>query len=186
MQSSNRSLSIALSAEAQIWKRFIDIGVFDDSYPHRLNACFNLLSSNNNYFSLKDLVQKGHLIFSYLSLNVEHGENNNFTGMDLFKSFDRSGGGQVTIEDFIVGIIEKLNALKNNKSLLENIADEVLSVECRCAELTNMLEKGSINGDNFPMFTSNLKALSYSIRTQIRQLKTKENMAAISTIDFIK
>ena len=96
------------------WKAMIDMGLFDDCFPQRVNASFRYLTQDSEdkfHFSLKDLADKGPFVFSYLSIKDQ--SNSQFALMDVFRShFDRSACGQVDIENFAIGIIEKLVQLK--------------------------------------------------------------------------
>jgi hypothetical protein len=134
-----------MSAETILWKQLMDNGVFDDYYPQRLNACFHYLccfsdltnneeknhQNSKTSFSLKDLIQKGSFVFSYLSVDVGD-KDSSFAIMDIFRSFDRSGRGTVFLEEFVLGILERLNLVRKDYSLLESIAEDLLSVESRC------------------------------------------------------
>jgi hypothetical protein len=105
--------------------------------------------------------------------------------MDLFRLFDRSGRGHVFIEDFALGIIEKIHKLRDDSELLMKIADSLLSAESRCIELATLLEKGS-STEPFTKFNIHLKAHAYPIRIQIRAAKTKENLAAMDSKSLLK
>ena len=98
------------------WKALIDVGVFDDCFPQRVNASFHYLAHATNdesYFYLKDLVDKGAFVLSYLSIDSSKQENVNFAMMDLFRSFfDRSACGFVDIVNFVLGVIDKLMLLR--------------------------------------------------------------------------
>ncbi len=200
----------------KMWRQMMDIGLFDESYPQRLNACFHYLcfhedgkssggsssgngamspfasfssgvgssSSGNGHltFTLKDLITKGSYIFTYLSIDVER--DSSFATMDTFRLFDRSGRGTVHLEEFAIGIIEKLNLLRKDIDLLTIIANDLLEVESRCTELATLLEKGIPNGPQtikFKKYDSNLKALSHLIRSQIRAIKYHDNLSALDT-----
>lgn len=111
-------------------------------------------------------MQKGFFVFSYLSLDIEH--ESTFAIMDIFRTFDRSGSGAVTIEEFVIGMVEKLFALYKNVVLLEYIANEVLAIENRASELAARLEKEAISSEKLVQFRSHLKALLYLIRDKLR------------------
>jgi hypothetical protein len=221
----------------KMWRQMMDIGLFDESYPQRLNACFHYLclqestgsssTGGNNggmaspftsfsmigsstttghlTFTLKDLITKGSYIFSYLSIDVER--DSSFATMDTFRLFDRSGRGNVHLEEFALGIIEKLHHLRRDQSLLLEIANDLLGVESRCTELATLLEKGSGSSlglglglslslsatqsqsqshpqplqQKFKKYDANLKALSHLIRSQIRAIKYHDNLSALDT-----
>lgn len=47
-------MSFSSESEHALWKRLIDMGIFDDFYPLRLNACFRYLDvEKTQSFSLK-------------------------------------------------------------------------------------------------------------------------------------
>lgn len=104
------------SFSGTIWLQLMESGAFDDHYPQRLNACFHYLSENAASFAIKvspsrllhcadsclqDLAQKAAFVFSYLSLDVDAGSQNGV--MDVFGLFNRSGNGNITLEDFLIG-----------------------------------------------------------------------------------
>ena len=111
-------------------------------------------------------MQKGVFIFSYLSLDIEH--ESTFAIMDIFRTFDRSGSGSVSIEEFAIGMIEKLHGLHKNSSLLSSIAEEVLAVENRSSELAARLEKEAIASDKLIQFRKHLRSLLYLFRDRVR------------------
>jgi hypothetical protein len=82
--------------------------------------------------------------------------------------FDRSGSGFVNVDEFVIGMIEKLFSLYSNTVLLHAIATEVLSFENRSAELAVRLEKESATSDKLQLFRVNLKSLLYIIRDKLR------------------
>ena len=98
------------------WKNLIDLGVFDECFPQRINASFRYLtqnSANESFFLLKHLIDKGDFVVEYLSIGAHGSKNRNFMYMDLFRSyFDRSACGYVDIDNFVLGIIDKLLELK--------------------------------------------------------------------------
>lgn len=166
------------SSHHMIWKKLIELALFDDSYPQRINASFHFLcpDAEVNTFTLKDLIHRGSSILLFLNLDVD--KDSNFAVMDLFRLFDRSGRGHVVMEDFVLGVVEKLHALMEDTDTLQSIATSMLLAESRCIELATLLEKGS-NAEQFHKFNIHLKAHSHPIRTRIRALKTKENMSAL-------
>ena len=111
-------------------------------------------------------MQKGVFVFNYLSLDIEH--ESTFAIMDIFRTFDRSGSGAVTIEDFAIGMMEKLYALHKNVALLEAIAVDVLAVENRSAELAARLDKETASSDKLIQFRIHLRSLLYLIRDRLR------------------
>jgi hypothetical protein len=111
-------------------------------------------------------MQKGVFVFSYLSLDIEH--ESTFAIMDIFRTFDRSGSGAVNIEEFVIGMIEKLYALYKNTVLLESIAEEVLSIENRSSELAARLDKDASASDKLVQFRIHLRSLLYLIRDRLR------------------
>jgi hypothetical protein len=185
-----------VSVENTLWKQLMDNGVFDDYYPQRLNACFHYLccssditsneeKSNKTSFSLKDLIQKGSFVFSYLSVDVGD-KDSSFAIMDIFRSFDRSGRGSVFLEEFVLGILERLNVVRKDYSLLESIAEDLLSVESRCTELATLLEKGNTTSSKFFKFNLNLKSISNIIKIYIRNSKSQEHLSALDLPSLIK
>jgi hypothetical protein len=111
-------------------------------------------------------MQKGVFVFSYLSLDIEH--ESTFAIMDIFRTFDRSGSGAVNIEEFVIGMVEKLYALYKNVALLESIAEEVLSIENRSSELAARLDKDASASDKLVQFRIHLRSLLYLIRDRLR------------------
>jgi hypothetical protein len=68
--------------ESELWQRMIELGLFDDAYPQRLNACFHYLSaseapapsSSTSSSSLsidQSAANKGHENFS-LKVSLTH------------------------------------------------------------------------------------------------------------------
>ena len=117
----------------------------------------------------QDLIQKGYFVFSYLSIDVE--QDSNFAVMDLFRLFDRSGRGTVNIEEFVVGVVEKLLRLKRNSSLISSVVDELLSIETRPLELASKLDK--LMFEKLPVFRSSFKAFAYVVKARLKQLPMK-------------
>ena len=111
-------------------------------------------------------MQKGLFVFSYLGLDIE--QESTFAIMDIFRTFDRSGSGSVNIEEFAIGMIEKLYSLYKNTELLRRIADEVLAIENRSSELAARLDKEAVASDKLSQFRSHLKAVLYLIRDKLR------------------
>jgi hypothetical protein len=122
--------------------------------------------------------------------------------MDAFRQFDRSGRGSVFLEEFVLGVLDRLLAIKQNGKLLESIAEDLLSVESRCIELAALIEKiAGSNGANptitahnipnnasnsttahnnrFRRFTNNLKCIASIIRSNIRASKLQEHLSAL-------
>lgn len=132
------------SVGSETWGKLIGQNIFDDYYPHRINACFRYLDEDEQgVFSLKDLIQRGPFVFNYLCIDVE--EDSSFAIMDIFRSFDRSGRGNVNIEEFVIGIMDKIISLKENSELLEDIAQELIAVSPLVPELLAKLDKGFQN-----------------------------------------
>eukprot|EP01033_Poteriospumella_lacustris_P011781 gene11781-8391_t len=161
------------------------MGLFEESYSQCINASFQFLcpDGDSNCFSLKDLIHRGTSILTFLNLDVD--KDSNFAVMDLFRLFDRSGRGNVFLEDFVLGIIEKVNTLHEDLETLQKIADHMLQVESRCTELATLLEKGS-SSDHFAKFNLHLKAHSHPIRTQIRSVKTAHNLSALDRDTLVR
>lgn len=131
------------------------------------------------------MIQKGPYIFTYLSIDVD--KDSSFAIMDIFRAFDRSGRGSVFLEEFVLGILERLNAIKKNTELLENIADDLLSIESRCTELATLLEKERTNNSNkFTNYNRNLKSLSNIIRPYIRSSKATQYLSALDVPGLIR
>lgn len=180
----------------------MDSGLFDDSYSLRVSASFNFLASDANglSFTLKvrlltllfnksnliafvqDIINKGNIILTYLSLDVD--KDSNFAVMDLFRIFDRSGKGHVVIEDFALGVIEKLHQLRDDYATLDAIAERLLAAESRCTELATLIEKGS-SSEHFAKFNLHLKAFALPIRAQIRLLKARDNLSALDLASLV-
>eukprot|EP01033_Poteriospumella_lacustris_P019171 gene19171-13847_t len=76
------------SSHHAMWKKLIDMGLFDESYSQRINASFQFLcpDGDSNCFSLKDLIHRGTSILTFLNLDVD--KDSNFAVMDLFRLFD--------------------------------------------------------------------------------------------------
>lgn len=160
---------IKSSGAAASWLQLMETGVFDDCYPHRLNACFHYLSEDQLTFTLKDFIQKAAYVFSYLSFDAD--KDSNFAAIDIFRNFDRSGTGNISLEDFLLGAIEHLYKVRRNASLLGDIADALLSIESRAIELSTLLEKGNNKNMKFAKFNSNLGAIASIIRADIKACK---------------
>mgnify|MGYP003386264104 CR=1 FL=1 len=53
------------------WKRIIELNLAQ-CYPQRLNAAFEYLNTNGTgEFTLKDITDKGKIVFSYLCLDLD-------------------------------------------------------------------------------------------------------------------
>ena len=74
----------------------------------------------------------------------------------------------VTIEEFVIGIMEKIKILRDNNKLLENIADELLSIESGWNELLNKLEKDSKYFEKCLKFKRNFKAFMNSLKFKLK------------------
>ncbi len=109
-------------------------------------------------------------MFSFLSINVE--QDSSFAVMDLFRLFDRSGRGNVFIEEFVAGVIEKLSLLHANLGLINAISDELIQIDTRPMELAIKLDKAIHNNtDKQPMlllFRANFKAMLYSLNASLK------------------
>jgi hypothetical protein len=132
---------------------------------------------------LKDLIQHGPYVFTYLSVDVE--KDSSFAMMEVFRTFDRSGRGNVFLEEFVLGILDRLNNIRKNADLLEAISEDLLSIESRSTELTTLLEKGNNNSPKFAKFNANLRSLSAIIRKYIRSSKT-EHLSALDSLGLIR
>lgn len=123
----------------------------------------------------------------FLSIDVE---DNEFAVMDLYRLFDRSGRGTVNVNDFVLGVIQKLHSSVNEVQLLESIAAELLSIESRGLELAALLEKVSNNGNhpfaNISKFRKNLKAFSSYICNAVRDLPDLENLSALDIQSLVQ
>lgn len=93
--------------------------------------------------------------------------------MDLFRLFDRSGRGAVNIEEFVLGVVEKMAQLRKNTSTISSVVDELLNVETRPTELASKLEK--MHYEKLPAFRANFRAISYIVRSKLKQLPMKTN-----------
>jgi hypothetical protein len=105
--------------------------------------------------------------------------------MEVFRTFDRSGRGNVFLEEFVLGILDRLNNIRKNADLLEAISEDLLSIESRSTELTTLLEKGNNNSPKFAKFNANLRSLSAIIRKYIRSSKT-EHLSALDSLGLIR
>lgn len=110
-----------------------------------------------------------------MSIDIE--QDSSFAVMDLFRLFDRSGRGTVNIEEFVLGVVEKLAQLKKNSSVIANVVEELLNVEARPTELASKLEK--MHYEKLPVFRANFRAIAYVIRTKLKQLPMKTHDHAI-------
>jgi hypothetical protein len=129
-------------------------------------------------------MQKGVFVFSYLSLDIDH--ESTFAIMDIFRTFDRSGSGAVNIEEFVIGMIEKLYALNKNITLLTTIAEEVLGIENRSAELAARIDKETTSSDKLHLFRLHLRSLLYMIRDRLRNPPRSTGYAVnLSALDLV-
>lgn len=111
----------------QSWKRLISTGIFDNNYAQRVNASFQLLNADNlGYFTLRDFTERGKFVFSFLSINSVSASDTSFAIMDVFRKFDKNGTGKIFLEDFVVGIVEKLLLCHVNENILDSIAVELI------------------------------------------------------------
>jgi hypothetical protein len=103
-------------------ERLMSSGLID-GYGQRVQVSFDylVLDDSRNVFTLKDLAERGKLVFSFLSIP---GHDNSFAIMDSFRQFDR-GGGAVSLQDFGAGVVERLYQFYHNNSLLKSIAREL-------------------------------------------------------------
>ena len=107
--------------------------------------------------------------------------------MDIFRAFDRSGRGSVFLEEFVLGVLERLNSIKKDTALLESIAEDLLSIESRCTELAALLEKErSNNSSKFSKYNRNLKSLSNIIRSYIRSSKSTQYLSAMDVPSLVR
>ncbi len=125
-------------------------------------------------------MQNRDYIFTFLSIDVP----DSFLTMDLFRLFDRSGRGTINIEDFVMGIVEKLRLLKKDSGVLGDIAEELLTIDTRPGELANKLEKATPSLERLSSFRVNFKALSYALRSHLTSIgkKSSEQQPAITIL----
>lgn len=115
------------------------------------------------------MIQKGNYVFSYLGLDIPR--DSTFVLMDIYRIFDKDGNGDVSIEEFVRGMVEKLFSLSSDETLLESIAEEMLGAENRSSELAARLDKDvlwSHSSDKFALFKRHLKAFNNYIRERLR------------------
>lgn len=114
-------------------------------------------------------------MLSVLSIEIEH--DSNFAVMDIFRCFDRTGRGSVYMLEFVLGVIDKIRALRKNL-VLEDIADELLKLEAVPSELANKLEKGifSAGGNKLSAsFNTHMKAFSVYVRGILRSMSARSS-----------
>lgn len=105
--------------------------------------------------------------------------------MDLFRLFDRSGRGTVYIEEFVTGLVEKLNSLQTNTELISSIVDELLALETRPGELANKLEKLNQNFEKLPVFRVNFRALTYSLISALKLCYQRSQEKSSSSVTVL-
>jgi hypothetical protein len=115
-------------------------------------------------------MQRGPFVFSCLCIDIE--QDSSFAIMDMFRTFDKSGRGNVNIEEFTVGIIDKLLELKGNTVILEDISNELLACSAVVAELTNKLERPLLL-DKVPKFKAILKFCNFLVCYQLKMIQRK-------------
>ena len=131
------STPLLSSARSKQWLRMMEIGLFDDVFAQRVNASFQYLDYDGvGYFTLKDLTERGRVVFSYLDIDVD---SDTFAVMDVFRRFDKSGTGRVTIEEFVLSTIDRLHKLSSDHSCLETITDEILFGGVGSEKVTNLI-----------------------------------------------
>jgi len=116
------------------------------------------------------LIQKGNYVFSYLGLEMPR--ESTFLLMDIYRIFDKEGNGDVSIEEFVRGMIEKLFSISSDEALLETIAEEMLETENRSSELAARLDKDLLwahSSDRFALYKLHLKSFNYYIREKLRR-----------------
>lgn len=153
------------------WKKMMDLQIFV-SYSQRTNACFRYLDlSCTGSFSLKDFTDRGKFVISYLNLDSE--SKSKFPIMDIFRNFDRSGDDRVDLYEFVVGVMERLQALSQNIPLLEAISDEVLSLRAESInEISEVMSK--LTDEDFkhglPRYWASFGSLHY-LMLEVLQLR---------------
>lgn len=112
------------------------------------------------------MIEKGYYVFTYLGIDIP--KDSKFALMDLFRIFDKDGKGEVNIEQFAIGIIEKLYSLYHNTKLLEDISNEVLEIDNRSIELSARLEKEMNLVDKLALYKLHLRSYNQVIRDRLK------------------
>lgn len=130
-------------------------------------------------------MRKGSFVFSYLSIYVEY--DSTFAVMDVFTIFDRTGRGKVFIEDFVVGVMEKIFEVRNDSVLLEDIANELISCLAtpNAPDLLVKMEKGRLEESKVPKYITHLIALSYVIQKKIKEYHQDSKSPVITSSSLV-
>lgn len=153
------------------WRRLLESGVFNGSYPHRISACFQFLDADNlGYFTLRDLTERGKFVFS--SLSIPPSQDTSFAVMDIFRTFDRSGTGRVHAEEFVVGIAQHVLRLSADAKLMDDVAAELmqqLSPQGITSSIVSALDDpASKLLSRCPLFCANMLALKYRVSANLQ------------------
>lgn len=157
------------------WKRLIDMGVFVDSFSQRVSASFQYLDTDDQgYFSLKEFTALGKFVFNYLSMNAS--TDTSFAIMDVFRRLDRQGTGKINIENFVLGIIERVFVFYMNENILDSIAYEIIPYgTIRCNDLIGSVNSSSTSASSSTnMFASYFAASSYLVRQRLEAFQNSK------------
>lgn len=159
------------SSGSSSWRRLLDSGVFNASYPHRISACFQFLDADKlGYFTLRDLTERGKFVFTSLSIPPSH--DTSFAVMDIFRTFDRSGTGRVHAEEFVVGIAQHVLRLSADAKLMDDIAAELmqhLSPQGITSSIVSALDDPAPKLlSRCPLFCANMLALKYRVSANLQ------------------
>ena len=84
---------------------------------------------------------KGNFVLDYLHIKIEERKDSNEFSLILFEFFDFFENETISIDNFAIGIIIKLSQTKENLNILENVANELLTIETNLSIFINKLSK---------------------------------------------
>lgn len=154
------------------WRQLCESGVFDDSYPQRVNASFEYLDKADcGSVVLKDFIDRGPYVCSFLSLEIVE---LSFAVLDAFRYFDIKADGFIKREEFVVGVIKKLLSMADDEALLITVSMELLeaSLGGNFCNLVLMLKHSRRNESlsDLTKYKSNFFALTYLLHDRVKSL----------------
>ena len=172
------------SFRVECWKKLMDNGLFEESYSQRVNACFQyLLGSDVQCFGLRDFTDRGKFVITYLCVNHSLSETS-FAIMDIFRRFDRKASGFISLENFVVGIIERLNRFLYDERIIDTIVFESIPSEAvPAAFLQEILFASESNQHSYATFVSHFHAFAYLVKSKLEKLKTEDGQNNYALVD---
>lgn len=161
------------------WRRLIDMGVFDGDLPQRVNACFQyLVGPDSQFFTLRDFTEKGKFVMTNLSINNSQAESG-FAVMDVFRRFDRDACGEIFLDDFVLGIIDRLNRYLTDDRIIETVVlDKIPHGSVSATTLRESLQERR-NNDPFTLYFNSISYITLKLFDHLKSQKSGDEAVSL-------